>query len=49
MLQPGAALDTLQYFTLFATDKKHRRIKIICRYLQYSTNQIVDRVAVLLD
>src|SRR4029078_2660376 len=33
-----------QNFTLFATDKKHRRIKIICRYQQYfTTNQIVDR------
>ena len=30
---------------LFATDKKHRRIKIICRYQQYeTTNKIVDRV-----
>jgi type I restriction enzyme R subunit len=38
-------LDILQYFTLFATDKKHRRIKIICRYQQYeTTNKIVARV-----
>jgi type I restriction enzyme R subunit len=45
MLQPGVVLDILQNFTLFATDKKHRRIKIICRYQQYfTTNQIVDRV-----
>ena len=30
---------------LFATDKKHRRIKIICRYQQYeTTNKIVERV-----
>lgn len=29
----------------FATDKKHRRIKVICRYQQYfTTNQIVDHV-----
>jgi len=35
----------MQSFTLFATDKKHRRIKLICRYQQYSAaNQIVDRV-----
>jgi type I restriction enzyme, R subunit len=32
-------------FTLFATDKKHRRIKIICRYQQYeAANKIVARV-----
>ena len=45
MLQPEVVLDILQSFTLFATGKKHRRIKIICRYQQYfTTNQIVDRV-----
>ncbi len=45
MLQPQVVLDILQNFTLFATDKKHRRIKIICRYQQYeATNLIVDRV-----
>jgi type I restriction enzyme R subunit len=45
MLRPEVVLDILQYFTLFATDKKHRRIKIICRYQQYfTTNQLVDRV-----
>lgn len=45
MLNPAVVLDILQNFTLFATDKKHRRIKIICRYQQYfTTNQIVDRV-----
>ena len=45
MLQPDVLLDILQNFTLFATDKKHRRIKIICRYQQYiTTNQIVERV-----
>lgn len=37
MLQPEVVLDVLQNFTLFATDKKHRRIKIICRYQQYFT------------
>jgi len=46
MLRPEVVLDILQNFTLFATDKKHRRIKIICRYQQYfTTNQIVERVA----
>src|SRR5665811_1613223 len=45
MLRPEVVLDILQNFTLFATDKKHRRIKIICRYQQYiTTNQIVARV-----
>ncbi len=45
MLRPEVVLDILQNFTLFATDKKHRRIKIICRYQQYeTTNKIVDRV-----
>ena len=45
MLRPQVVLDILQNFTLFATDKKHRRIKIICRYQQYeATNLIVDRV-----
>ncbi len=45
MLRPEVVLDILQNFTVFATDKKHRRIKLICRYQQYfTTNQIVDRV-----
>ena len=45
MLRPEVVLDILQNFTVFATDKKHRRIKIICRYQQYfTTNQIVERV-----
>ena len=45
MLQPGVVLDILQNFTVFATDKKYRRIKIIGRYQQYFTvNQMVDRV-----
>ena len=45
MLQPEVVLDLLQYYTLFATDKKHRRIKIIARYQQFFTaNQIADRV-----
>jgi len=45
ILRPDVVLDILQNFTVFATDKKHRRIKIICRYQQYfTTNQLVDRV-----
>lgn len=46
MLKPTVLLDILQNFTLFATDKKHRRIKIIGRYQQYeAVNLLVDRVA----
>jgi type I restriction enzyme R subunit len=45
MLRPEVVLDILQNFTVFATDKKHRKIKIICRYQQYqAANQIVERV-----
>lgn len=45
MLCPHVVLDILQNFTLFATDKKHRRIKIICRYQQYeAANLMVARV-----
>jgi len=45
MLRPEVILDILQNFTLFATDKKHHRIKIISRYQQYeAANLIVDRV-----
>jgi len=45
MLRPHVVLDILSNFTLFATDKKKRRIKIICRYQQYeAANKIVERV-----
>ncbi len=45
MLRPHVVLDILQNFTLFATDKKHRRIKVICRYQQYeAANLMVARV-----
>ncbi len=45
LLRPAVILDILQNFTVFATDKKHRKIKIICRFQQYhTTNQIVERV-----
>jgi type I restriction enzyme R subunit len=44
-LRPEVILDMLQNFTLFATDKKHRRIKIIARYQQMEgANLIVERV-----
>jgi type I restriction enzyme R subunit len=45
MLTPAIILDILQNFTIFATDKRHRKIKVICRFQQYhTTNQIVERV-----
>ncbi|MCH8513647.1 MAG: DUF559 domain-containing protein [Kiritimatiellae bacterium] len=45
LLRPEVVLDILQNFTVFATDKKYRRIKVICRYQQYeTTNKIVARV-----
>ncbi|MEJ1932014.1 HsdR family type I site-specific deoxyribonuclease, partial [Nostoc sp. NIES-2111] len=45
LLSPTVVLDILNHFTLFATDKKKRRIKIICRYQQYeAVNLIVNRV-----
>jgi type I restriction enzyme R subunit len=45
MLKPSVILDILEYFTIFATDKKNRRIKIIARYQQYEgANLIVKRV-----
>ncbi|QIX96284.1 type I restriction endonuclease subunit R [Cedecea sp. FDAARGOS_727] len=45
MLRPQILLDILSNFTLFATDKKKRRIKVICRYQQFeAANKIVERV-----
>lgn len=45
MLRPHVVLNILGSFTLFATDKKKRRIKIIGRYQQYeAANKIVERV-----
>lgn len=45
MLRPAVVLDILGSFTLFATNKKKRRIKIICRYQQFeAANKIVERV-----
>ena len=38
-------MDIFQFFTMFATDKKYRKYKIICRYQQFEgANMIVDRV-----
>lgn len=45
MLTPDIVLDFLMNFTMFAHDKKFRRIKIIARYQQFDgANMIVDRV-----
>ncbi|MBR1596540.1 MAG: HsdR family type I site-specific deoxyribonuclease, partial [Phocaeicola sp.] len=45
MITPEKVMDIFQYFTMFATDKKYRKYKIICRYQQFEgANMIVDRV-----
>jgi type I restriction enzyme R subunit len=45
MIQPDIIMDIFQFFTMFATDKKYRKYKIICRYQQFEgANLIVDRV-----
>jgi type I restriction enzyme R subunit len=45
LLDPRTVLDILGSFTLFASDKKHRKIKVVPRYQQYeAANRIVDRV-----
>jgi type I restriction enzyme R subunit len=45
MLRPEVVLDIARSFTVFATDRKRRKVKVICRYQQYeATNQIVERV-----
>ncbi|MDI7817364.1 HsdR family type I site-specific deoxyribonuclease [Clostridioides difficile] len=45
MITPEKIMDIFQFFTLFATDKKHRKYKVICRYQQYEgANLIVERV-----
>lgn len=45
LLTPGVITDFARFFTVFATDSKHRKIKIIARYQQFlATNAIVARV-----
>ncbi|WP_040796447.1 type I restriction endonuclease subunit R [Nocardia higoensis] len=45
VLAPRSVLDFLRFFTLYATDKKHRKIKLIARFQQFqATNLIVERV-----
>lgn len=50
MIQPYRVMDIFEFFTLFATDKKHRKYKIICRYQQYEgANLIVERVKMVIQ
>lgn len=45
VLKPTAVLDFLRFFTIYATDSKHRKIKVIARFQQFqATNLIVQRV-----
>jgi type I restriction enzyme, R subunit len=45
LLGPGRLLDILKNFSLFTTNKKRQRIKVICRFQQYEgANKIVERV-----
>lgn len=45
MIKPEIIMDIFQFFTIFATDKRYRKYKIICRYQQYEgANLIVERV-----
>jgi type I restriction enzyme R subunit len=47
MFKPEIVMDIFQFFTLFATDKKFRKYKVICRYQQFEgANLIVERVKV---
>ena len=45
MITPERVMDIFQFFTLFATDKKYRKYKIISRYQQYEgANLLIQRV-----
>lgn len=45
LVSPARLLDIMRSFSLFSTDKKKRRIKIIPRFQQYEgANKIVERV-----
>lgn len=45
LLSPVRLLDIMQHFSLFSTNKKKQRMKVICRYPQYeAANKIVERV-----
>lgn len=45
LLHPARLLDILQHFSLFTSNKKKQRSKVICRFQQYEgANKIVERV-----
>lgn len=45
MMTPHRVMDLFEFFTLYATDSKYRKYKVIARYQQYEgANMIVDRV-----
>ena len=45
ILMPEKVMDIFEFFTMFATDKKYRKYKVICRYQQYEgANAIIERV-----
>lgn len=45
LLKPSTLLDILQYYTIYATNSKKKKIKVICRYQQFEgANAIVERV-----
>ncbi|KVV14591.1 type I restriction endonuclease subunit R [Flavobacterium sp. TAB 87] len=45
LMHPARLLDILQNFSLFSTNKKKQRIKVLCRFQQYEgANKIVERV-----
>ena len=47
MITPNNLLDLFQFFTLFATDNKYRKYKVIARYQQFEgANMIVERVKI---
>lgn len=45
MIKHETVLDIFRYFTIFSTDKKFRKFKVVCRYQQYEgANLMVERV-----
>jgi type I restriction enzyme R subunit len=45
LLKPSTLLDILRYFTVYATNSRRKKIKVVCRYQQYEgANAIVERV-----
>jgi len=45
MLKPEVVLSITEHFTLFSSNRKRQRIKLMCRYQQFlAVNQIVERV-----